>query len=414
MNKNLGKIFFSIVFVGIIFIGISLFNLDKNNVQLEDIHGNRNALGDMNILLQSKKGFYETDEIKINKENISIKRMAKEGLDSFNLTKRNIDSREILETLNTPFTDNSRFILEAEEKIVSVELSNDYIFEEDSYELIASIKVKNKKSDKVESYVIPMDESYDEDNGMLSSVPILKDKDNIYIVILYSSYEDIEDDSKISENQYERTLLNLYKVNLSSKKSKHILSKEYDGKDIHLIERNESVAFSNKNKSYFFINKKNNSREDYKSSLLEFDVISKEINIIDLGTNDDEISRYYVDDNRALIISNYGSEEGSNEQDLESGQVRSILVNLEDKKVEYINHINLNINGEGQSILQVRINNGKIYVVTDEYEPEDIKGKNFYCIYVFNEKDNKLLYKGKINQRTSYRVNAGIVTEDEL
>lgn len=414
MNKNLGKIFFSIVFVGIIFIGISLFNLDKNNVQLEDIHGNRNALGDMNILLQSKKGFYETDEIKINKDNVSIKRMAKQGLDYFNLTKRNINSREILESLNIPFTDNSRFILDDEEKIVSVDLSNDYIFEEDSYELIASIKVKNKKSDKVESYVIPMDESYDEDNGMLSSVPILKDKDNIYIVILYSNFKEAEYNGKISENQYGRTLLDLYKVNLSSKKSKHILSKEYDGKDMYLPKQNESVAFSNKNKSYFFINKKDNSTGDYKSSLLEFDVISKEINTIELGTKHDDIEKYYVDDNRALIMSNGGSEEGSKDKGLDHGQVRAILVNLEDKKVEYINHINLNINGEGQYILQVRRKDGKIYIVTEEYEPECAKGKNSYCIYVLDEKENKLLYKGKINQRTSYRVNAGIVTEEEF
>ncbi|WP_419750539.1 hypothetical protein [Terrisporobacter petrolearius] len=414
MNRNIGKKFLSVICVGLLVIGISLFYLGKNNDEVEDLYGKRSELGDVNILLQNNKGMYETNEIKIDKDNISIDYMAKQGVPNFNLSKNNIEGREALEILTYGFVDYSAALLKDDDRFASVRINNECV-DEDNYKLVANVKVKYNNKDKVESYNISLgDQSVNNTEVVYSSVPISIDKDNLYIVTLKSCYseeymkkrDDANYEGSLSDD-FDKTELNLYKINLSSENSKHILSKELDGKDIYI---KGEVCFANKNKAYFLVNEKYKEK-GYKSSLLEFDAFSKDIKTIDLGTKRDNIKKFSVEDNKLLLFSN-GGIEGENKK-LNYGEVREILVNLESSKVEYINHIKIDANGD--DILQVRKVGNKVYYITIGYnERGKDAGKYSYYFGVFDEDKNEVVYKGKINQNTKDYGEVGIVKEDEL
>ena len=408
MNRNIGKKFLSVICVGLLVIGISLFYLGKNNDEVEDLYGKRSELGDVNILLQNNKGMYETNEIKIDKDNISIDYMAKQGMNGFNLSKKNIEEREVLEASSSGTIDYQNVLLEDEDRLASVYVASKFTSDDDN-ELFANIKLKYNDSDKIESYEIPLGDRYDESQGVLySSIPISIDKNNIYIATLVSYYS-LEDAEKMENGDYneeyngdyfKNTVLNLNKVNLSNNSSKHILSKEYNGKDIHI---KPSVCFANNKKAYFLVNEKDD--EGYKRSLFEFDVFTKEINIIDLGIKEDFIRNFSVDDNK-LILLDIKKNNGK--------YIRGTMVDLKNSKVKHLEDININAHCE--EVLQVRRINGKIYIITVENgdKTSEDTGYDSYYFTVFDENTNNLLYKGKIKQKTSYMTQVGIVKEDEL
>ncbi|WP_343342920.1 hypothetical protein [Terrisporobacter petrolearius] len=408
MNRNIGKKFLSVICVGLLVIGISLFYLGKNNDEVEDLQGNRSELGDVNILLQNNKGMYETNEIKIDKDDISIDYMAKQGMNGFNLSNKNIDAREVLEASSSGTIDYKNVLLEDEDRLASVYVASKFTSDDDN-ELFANIKLKYNDSDKIESYEIPLGDRYDESQGVLySSVPISIDKNNIYIATLVSYYS-LEDAEKMENGDYneeyngdyfKNTVLNLYKVNLSNNSSKHILSKEYNGKDIHI---KPSVCFANNKKAYFLVNEKDD--EGYKRSLFEFDVFTKEINIIDLGIKEDFIRNFSVDDNKLILLDIKKNN---------SKYIRGTMVDLKNSKVKHLKDIN--INAHSQEVLQLRRINGKIYIITVENgdKTSEDTGYDSYYFTVFDENTNNLLYKGKIKQKTSYMTQVGIVKEDEL
>ena len=408
MNRNIGKKFLSVICVGLLVIGISLFYLGKNNDEVEDLYGKRSELGDVNILLQNNKGIYETNEIKIDKDNISIDYMAKQGMNGFNLSKKNIEAREVLEASSSGTIDYQNVLLEDEDRLASVYVTSKFISDDDNG-LFANIKLKYNDSDKIESYEIPLGDRYDESQGVLySSVPISIDKNNIYIATLVSYYS-LEDEEKMEKGDYneeyngdyfKNTVLNLYKVDLSNNSSKHILSKEYNGKDIHI---KPSVCFANNKKAYFLVNEKDD--EGYKRSLFEFDVFTKEINIIDLGIKEDFIRNFSVDDNKLILLDIKKNN---------SKYIRGTMVDLKNSKVKHLEDININAHCE--EVLQVRRINGKIYIITVENgdKTSEDTGYDSYYFTVFDENTNNLLYKGKIKQKTSYMTQVGVVKEDEL
>lgn len=408
MNRNIGKKFLSVICVGLLVIGISLFYLGKNNDEVEDLYGKRSELGDVNILLQNNKGMYETNEIKIDKDNISIDYMAKQGVPNFNLSNKNIDARVVLEASSSGTIDYQNVLLEDEDRLASVYVASKFTSDDDN-ELFANIKLKYNDSDKIESYEIPLGDRYDESQGVLySSIPISIDKNNIYIATLVSYYS-LEDAEKMENGDYneeyngdyfKNTVLNLYKVDLSNNSSKHILSKEYNGKDIHI---KPSVCFANNKKAYFLVNEKDD--EGYKRSLFEFDVFTKEINIIDLGIKEDFIRNFSVDDNKLILLDIKKNN---------SKYIRGTMVDLKNSKVKHLEDININAHCE--EVLQVRRINGKIYIITVENgdKTSEDTGYDSYYFTVFDENTNNLLYKGKIKQKTSYMTQVGIVKEDEL
>ena len=85
------------------------------------------------------------------------------------------------------------------------------------------------------------------------------------------------------------------------------------------------------------------------------------------------------------------------------------------------NEIDLKVKDEySTDILEMRRDNNKTYFIIGNYKYDDYLGYDNsssdidYYIYVINEKNNAILYSGKIKEKNIYNVSFGIVKDDEL
>ncbi|MEG0857518.1 MAG: hypothetical protein RSG52_13680 [Terrisporobacter sp.] len=393
MKRKLSTTVLIISVIGMMIMGISLGIVNKTKVQLEDLEGNRDGMGDMSFLLQARKGSYETDEILINKDSEKIKRKAKEGYYIGNLTKENIENRDLLEYVS--FENN---IFESDNEIGSIYASNGF-YDDKTNETVVKVTLKNKENNKITEYEMVVEEGlYKSPYDRYVAVPIKIEKDFLHVAILYSQYDDEDKPSG-------PTMLNLYKLNLTNETSQKILSKEYEPNDVNIKGDFENFAFSKDNKVYFLVNKSNEKDKQQSPSLLEFDIISKDIEFINLDKMDHIINKYYLEGDEVLLLPS---------EDSISTSINAVLVNLKDKKVEYKQNLDLDYDGSDLSIIQARRYNNKIYMVTSEYVYDNYKQKNNCYITVFDEKTSEKLYRGKLKFNTSASVNAGIVKDDEI
>lgn len=408
MKIKLSKIILTVSIVGTILAGISLANIDKTGIVVKDVYGNRAALGDMNILLQKTGGLFETDEILIDKSDESINKFVKQGDELFNLTEENIDNRDLFQ-----FEYDENILFEDENTVGIADVSESAIIN-NTEKMAAYIKIKDKKSGKIESYEIEMGEPLDiNKNYKHEALPVKKEGDILYVVVMYSYYnqssnEEYMSDSELVAKHGGSTNLSLYKLNLANKTSKCIISKDYEGEDLNLKES----AFSNENKAYFAVDKKDDKSNAYTTNLFEFDIKTKEINLINLGTKNDYITRACtIENNEILLISvpkidAYAS--GMSED------VKGILVDLKNRNLKYTYKLDMKYNIYTN---RIRTYNGKIYAVSEGYIDNDNYGQTYntpYTFYVFDEKNGEKLYEGNVEINSNYRVNMGIVTDDEI
>lgn len=410
MKIKLSKIILIVSVLGMILMSIFIANIYKTNIVVNDVYGNRSALGDMNILLQKTGGVFETDEIIINKDSESINKFVKQGDRLSNLTKANIDNRHVFQ-----FEENENFLFEDENSIGMAKVLASRIID-DKEKMTTEIKIKDKQSGKIESYEIDIGEPINTNtNYRYTSIPVKKEGDNLYLVVMYSyfdynSSEEYVDDSKLLPEYIESTNLSLYKLNLSKKISEQVISLDYDEKEIVLSKE----IFSYDNKAYFIAHKKDNKSGDYVTNLLCFDIKTKEISLIDLGLKDVYITRACTADNDKMLLLATpvvnGYADGTN------GNIKGILIDLKNNKINNTYKLDMKYNTSYAYMNRIRLHNGKIYAVSKGYveqNQEDIF-ETPYIFYVFDENNGEKLYEGNIGIYSNYRVNLGIVTNDEM
>ena len=411
MKIKLSRIILIVSVVGMILTSIFIANIYKADIIVNDVYGDRSALGDMNILLQRTGGIFETDEIIINKNNESMSEFVKQGDRLFNITKENIDNRDVFQ-----FEQDENLLFEDEDSIGMARVLASVIID-NKEKMVADIKIKDKKSGKIEKYEIEMGAPININGDYTcASLPVKKEGDNLYLVVMYSYFDYksgkvYADDSKLLPEYSTSKNLSLYKLNLSNKTSKQIVNHDYEEKEISLSKE----IFSYDNKAYFLVNKKDDKSDDYITNLLGFDVKTKEINLIDLGVKNDYITKACTVDNDELLLLATpmvdGNPSGMNRN------IKGILIDLKNNKLK--NTYKLDMEYEPSAIYRnrVRLYNGKIYVVSAGYtkkqKHEDVY-ETPYIFYVFDEKNGKKLYEGNIGINSNYRVNIGIVTNDEI
>ncbi|WP_322395784.1 hypothetical protein, partial [Clostridium perfringens] len=130
----------------------------------------------------------------------------------------------------------------------------------------------------------------------------MRDNDNIYLAIISSVYDDsIQDENKSQDDEqdmYKQTYLSLFKLNLSSQKSKCILTKSYDPNEMYT---NGDMGFVKDNVTYFVTHIKDEVSKEINTCLFGFNIITKEINIINLGIGNQNITNYSIDGNEVLL-----------------------------------------------------------------------------------------------------------------
>lgn len=408
MKIKLSKIILAVSVIGTILIGISLANIYKADIVVKDVHGERSALGDMNILIQKTGGVFETDEIIIGKNGEKTSKFVKQGNKLFNLTEENIDNRYLFQ-----FEHEESVLFEDENSIGMANVLAGTIID-DNWKMAADIKIKDKKSEKIESYEIEMGDPVDTNkNYKYAALPVKKEGDILHVAVMYSYYNDPSDEEYVDDSELEAkycktTNLSLYKLNLSNKTSKCIISKDYEGKNLSL----KNAAFSNENKAYFVVDKKNDKSNIYKTNLFEFDVNTKDINLIETGTKEDYITKSCtIENDEILLISTPISGR------LSSEDTKAILLDLKNKNIKYTYKLDMNYKVNPIYTDRVRRYNGKIYAVSSVYADMENYENSYntpYTFYVFDEKNGEKLYEGNVEINSSYRVNMGIVKDDEI
>ncbi|UPA31137.1 hypothetical protein L0P85_03085 [Terrisporobacter glycolicus] len=407
MDKRISKVFLIIVSLTMILIILSLSFITKDKVDIEDVYGDRSALGDMNIVYQKRKGLYETDNIIISKDKEKIEKNVKQGIASFTISKKNIDNRELFKISN----DKSN-ICETGDEITNVSLLNTYSpYSGD--EMTVYIDIKDKKSSKIKNYEIKIDDTINVNGNSIYKALPMRDNDNIYLAIISSVYDDSEQYNNKPQDSgkdvYKQTYLSLFKLNLSSQQSKCIITKSYDPNEMYT---NGDVGFVKDNVSYFVTHIKDETSKEINTCLFAFNIITKEINIINLGVENQNITNYSIEGNEVLL---------SCDVDPISKKAKTVVVDLENKKTKTANEIDAKSkNDYNKYILEMRRNNDKTYLIMCDYKEDDYLDRGNgspdidYYIYVINEKNNEVLYNGKIKEKIMYNIAFGIVKDEEL
>lgn len=408
MDKKLSKLFLIISCASMILIIVSLSFLINDKIYIEDISGDRDALGDMNIVYQNRRGMYDTDSTIISKNGEKTNKYVKEGVTNFPISNKNIDNRDLLQ-----FSSDKSNICETDEEIMVVSLFNTYSHYNGS-EMAVNIDIKNKKSSKIKKYEILIDDNINVNgDSIYKALPIRKD-DNVYLAVISSVYnQDTLELSKELDNEssiYKQTYLSLYKINLSSQKSKCIITKSYDPKDMYI---NGDIGLVKDNIAYFVAKIKDEESNKMNTSLFAFNVITKDVKIINLQVDNQDITNYYINNDEVLLYCENTS--------IINKKIKTLVVNLKNEKVVAKNEIEIKVNDNyNRYILDIRRDNKKIYIIMgdsryDDYIDYSYETKDtYYYVYVINEDNNETLYSGKIKQKITYNMVFGILKDNEL
>ena len=234
----------------------------------------------------------------------------------------------------------------------------------------------------------------------------------MYSYYNYSETEESMENNQFTPNNCHSTYLNLYKLNLAEKTSRQVLSKEYNGSDLSI---NGNYGFAYNDKAYFIVNKKRETLDGYNTNLFEFDIKSKEINLIDLGRASEGIDIADTIENEEILLLSQSTETDS-EGKIER-KIRALLVDLNDRALKYNHVLDMDYNMGGLNSDRFRRYDNKIYAVSSLYYKRRDYDKNCdlpYTFYVFDEKSGKKLYEGNIEINSNYSVNMGIVKKDEI
>ena len=172
MKKDISKIILIVSVIGMILVGISLTSMYKSDVVVNDVYGSRSSLGDMSILLQKRGGVFKTDEILISKENETLNKFVKQGDRLMNLTKDNIENRDLFK-----YQHNKSLIFEDEN---SIGIFNSYIegYDDNQRKMLGTVNIKNKESGNTESFEIDMGNSIDINKEYTQQIlPVKKEGD---------------------------------------------------------------------------------------------------------------------------------------------------------------------------------------------------------------------------------------------
>ncbi len=366
----------------------------------------------MNVAYQDRKGFYKTTKVNISKDDIKIDKYAKEVRHTFSGTSYGTEHRDLFKDAYS-----EEQVYKDDESIGHVQVNINYDDTLNSKNnIVAYVKDKNIKNNKIKSYKIPI--KYDITDGTdinFNCVPI-KYNGDIYLALgldIEPSYI-YEKDTNIHASK--ECLINVYKLDLNSKTSELISSKKIGDKED--LSSFGCIGFSNDNTAYFIKEsyKKNEGNKIEKNSdLIKYNIKEKRFTTknIDINSiNGNSLTRYCIEGDKVTFISEDNLKRDKTDiymttMNLSNNEIitnnKKYTIKTEDAKFNY-------------SVNQVRIINGKLYLIVEAYEEETHAKRpvNKEYIYVLDEKTKETLYVGIIKDENASWVSPRIVKEEEM
>ncbi|MGL4913252.1 MAG: hypothetical protein ACRC3Y_12570 [Romboutsia sp.] len=432
MNKKLSKIILFTTIGTMLASSVCIGMNNKETYELVDINGNRDALGNVNIVYQESSGFYKTSEVIMSKDKTKVDKYAKGASSSFPLTSYYKEHRDLYKNYHVI---NANY--EDENTIGFAEVERYY---DRSDKLDTSIRVREKdlKTNKIKDYKIPVDYKVDQENGSFGNDSALKYNGEIYVLTTIDGEQihPLGDSSNVYGTK--ESLINIYKLNLEDETSELVVSRKIGNKD-ELTNIYNSFKYENK----FYMQKESYKKvgeDEYKKSyeLISYDLKSKKFEFINIPeTVNDYISSFYVDDDKVSLIS-YENKSTLDTKVHESNinetkDIKDKTNNSNDIEIK-ISKMDLKTNkfiGDNEKytlklpndkfeygIQEIRDIDDKLYIITNAYKDSDLfqnRGQlNKNEIYVIDKKTKKTVYSGSIKGESSSYIYSSIVTNDEL
>lgn len=409
MNKKASKIILFTTIGLMIAITIALGINNKEEDGLEYISGNKESLGNVNIVYQKKIGAYKTREVKLSKDETEVDEYAKARVLSLPFTDFYKEERDFYSSGYSRLN----FNYEYENTIGYLQTEHEYL-DDNKLSINFIVNEKNLETNKVDKYKIPINEKFDDLYTGTIGYPIKYNGELYALVVWQDESIGLLNEEIDSLSAGKESTISIYKIDLENKKSEVVDSQSFKAKDEYLKAGYPSFRYKNK----YYIAKdtyEKISDEEIKTnrSFITYDLETQKFGIIDMNESlsiEEEYSTEYIEGDIAKIIT---SSKSNNKM-----QISVSILDLKLDKFTKENEIyTLELPKENYNYHINKLSNidGKLYILVNASESLDESGgrdqldKNY--IYVVDEKSKSILYSGLIKDKGNEFINIDMVLE---
>ncbi|CEN21458.1 hypothetical protein [Paraclostridium sordellii] len=413
MRKKISVSVLVIVIASLMVIGVG-GSLNNSKKDLIDIKGEKENLGDVLFLQQSRVDLYKNIQTFVSKDGFKVEeykniknfksKLSKTINSNKDLFKNNLPNK------NSVYTSNNNIGFLEEHRMdygKNGEVLNDFI-----------IHNKNLKTNEITNYVFSMPDEFKSESNFHQwfTVDIKED----YVYILYSAADNVEYDRGGNVKNIGNSYLNLYTFNLNTQEVKKKDSYQISNKNEEKIIVDGSIGFKDNDRLYTFIKKVDlNNEEKSNYYLVYYDINSNKFNTINKPVIEDynesylsENITYDVEGDFLYLLQNTVENGEGTVLKLSTINLKTNEVIDIDKKYR-VDSIYDNFN-----IKNFRIIDNKMYMCINSWKDNDRNdGKNDIVkdsILVIDEKNGQVLYQGEYLENIPGYKTELIITKDEL
>lgn len=413
MRKKISVSVLVIVIASLMVIGVG-GSLNNSKKDLIDIKGEKENLGDVLFLQQSRVDLYKNIQTFVSKDGFKTEeykniknfksKLSKTINSNKDLFKNNLPDK------NSVYTSNNNIGFLEEHRMdygKNGEVLHDLI-----------IHNKNLKTNEITNYVFSIPDEFKSESNFHQwfTVDIKED----YVYILYSAADNVEYDRGGNVKNIGNSYLNLYTFNLNTQEVKKKDSYKVSNKNEEKIIVDGSIGFKDNDRLYTFIKKVDlNNEEKSNYYLVYYDINSNKFNTINKPVIEDynesylsENITYDVEGDFLYLLQNTVENGEGTVLKLSTINLKTNEVIDIDKKYR-VDSIYDNFN-----IKNFRIIDNKMYMCINSWKDNDRnRGKNDIMkdsILVVDEKNGQVLYQGEYLENIPGYKTELIITKDEL
>ncbi|CEP50893.1 Uncharacterised protein [[Clostridium] sordellii] len=413
MRKKISVSVLVIVIASLMVIGVG-GSLNNPKKDLIDIKGEKENLGDVLFLQQSRVDLYKNIQTFVSKDGFKTEeykniknfksKLSKTINSNKDLFKNNLPDKNSVYTSNN----NIGFL---EEHRMDYGKNGEVLH----YFIIHN---KNLKTNEITNYVFSMPDEFKSESNFHQwfTVDIKKD----YVYILYSAADNVEYDRGGNVKNIGNSYLNLYTFNLNTQEVKKKDSYQISNKNEEKIIVDGSIGFKDNDRLYTFIKKVDlNNEEKSNYYLVYYDINSNKFNTINKPVIED-YNESYLSENITYDVE--GDFLYLLQNTVENGEgtvLKLSTINLKTNEViEIDKKYRVDSIYDNFNIKNFRIIDNKMYMCINSWKDNDRNhGKNDIMkdsILVIDEKNGQVLYQGEYLENIPGYKTELIITKDEL
>ena len=413
MRKKISVSVLVIVMTSLMVIGVGV-SLNNPKKDLIDIKGEKENLGDVLFLQQSRVDLYKNIQTFVSKDGFKTEEYKNTKNFTSKLSKTINSNKDLfknnLSDKNSVYTSNNNIGFLEEYRMdygKNGEVLNDLI-----------IHNKNLKTNEITNCVFSIPDEFKSESHFYHWFTTDIKGDEVYI--LYSAADNVEYDRGGNVKNIGNSYLNLYTFNLNTQEVKKKDSYKVSNKNEEKIIVDGSIGFKDNDRLYTFIKKVDlNNEEKSNYYLVYYDINSNKFNTINKPVIED-YNESYLSENITYDIE--GDFLYLLQNTVENGEgtvLKLSTINLKTNEVIDIDKkYRVDSIYDNSDIEDFRIIDNKMYMCINSWKDNDRNhGKNDIVkdsILVIDEKNGQVLYQGEYLENIPGYKTELIITKDEL